>query len=180
MTRRVVITGMGTVSPLGIDPKSYWHGLITGRSGIGPLEQLDTSVFKLKFGGYVINFEPEKPIEPRAAKRLDRFAQFALVAAIAAVKESGLDIAREDPLRCGCILGSGIGGQHEYEEQHVRFMQAGPGRISPFVIPKMMNNAGAGQYLHSLRPVRPEYRHFHCVRLGRQCHRRRHALHPAR
>ena len=144
MTRRVVITGMGTVSPLGVEVKSFWQGLLAGRSGIGLIEQMDTTAFKVKFGGEVKNFDPEQFLEPKAARRIDRFAQFALVAAMAAFKDANFDLAREDPTRCGCILGSGIGGLHEYEEQHARFIHHGPGKISPFVIPKMMNNAAAG------------------------------------
>jgi 3-oxoacyl-[acyl-carrier-protein] synthase II len=144
MTRRVVITGMGTVCPGSTDLKSYWEGLVAGRSGVGPIEQMDTTKFKVKFGGEVKNFQPELYLEPRAAKRLDRFAQFAMVAAIMAVKDGGLDFASEDPFRCGCILGSGIGGLSEYEEQHRRFLEGGPGKIGPFVIPKMMSNSAPG------------------------------------
>ncbi|HEV3258603.1 MAG TPA: beta-ketoacyl-ACP synthase II [Gemmataceae bacterium] len=144
MTRRVVITGMGTVNSLCSDLKGFWQGLCTGRSGIGLIEQFDTSAFKVKFGGEVKGFEPEAILDARAARRLDRFAQFALVAAAAAVKDSGLDFGREDPYRCGVILGSGIGGLNEFEEQHGRYLSGGPGKISPFVIPKMIANAGAG------------------------------------
>jgi 3-oxoacyl-[acyl-carrier-protein] synthase II len=142
--RRTVITGMGTVCPLAYDVKNLWQGLIHGRSGIGLIHQLDTTQFKVKFGGEVPDFKPEAYLEPKAARRLDRFAQFAMIAAIEAVKESGLDFAREDPMRCGCILGSGIGGLNEYEDQHSRFIKEGASRISPFVIPKMMNNAASG------------------------------------
>jgi 3-oxoacyl-[acyl-carrier-protein] synthase II len=141
MTRRVVITGLGTVNPLGSDVKAYWDGLCAGRSGIGPIDLFDPSPFKVHFGGQVRGFAPEAVLEPRTARRLDRFAQFALVAAVAAVKDSGLDFSREDPFRCGAIIGSGIGGFSEFEEQHTRLMQGGPGRISPFLIPKIMSNA---------------------------------------
>src|SRR5947209_20518773 len=104
MTRRVVITGMGTVNSLSADLKGFWEALLAGRSGVGLIEQFDTSAFKVKFGGEVKDFHPEQLLEPRTARRLDRFAQFALVAALAAVKDSGLDFAREDPFRCGPIL----------------------------------------------------------------------------
>jgi 3-oxoacyl-[acyl-carrier-protein] synthase II len=144
MTRRVVITGLGTVNPLASDVKEFWRALCAGRSGIGGIEQIDTSAFKVKFGGEVKNFNPETVLDPKVARRLDRFAQFALVAAVAAVKDSGLDFSREDPYRCGVILGSGIGGLTEFEEQHARFMHGGPGKISPFVIPKMIPNAAPG------------------------------------
>lgn len=144
MTRRVVITGLGTVNSLCSDVPGYWKALCAGRSGIGPIEQFDTRAFKVHFGGEVKDFNPEPALDARTARRLDRFAQFALVAAINAVKDSGVDFSREDPFRCGVILGSGIGGLNEFEEQHARYLNGGPGKISPFVIPKMIANAAAG------------------------------------
>jgi 3-oxoacyl-[acyl-carrier-protein] synthase II len=144
MTRRVVITGLGTVNPLASDVKEFWRALCAGRSGISLIEQIDTSAFKVKFAGEVKNFNPETVLDAKVARRLDRFAQFALVAAVAAVRDSGLDFSREDPYRCGAIIGSGIGGLNEFEEQHARFMHGGPGKISPFVIPKMIPNAAPG------------------------------------
>src|SRR5476651_2674309 len=114
MTRCVVITGLGTVNPLASDVKSTWQGLLAGRSGIGPLEQFDTSAFKVRFGGEVKNWDPEKYLDSKTARRLDRYAQFGVVAAVEAVKDSGLDISREDPFRCGVIMGSGIGGLNEF------------------------------------------------------------------
>jgi len=144
MTRRVVITGMGTVNSLSSEVPAFWHALCAGRSGIGLIEQFDTSAFKVKFGGEVKGFDPESLLDAKTARRLDRFAQFALAAANNAVKDSGLDFSREDPYRCGIVLGSGIGGLNEFEEQHARYLSGGPGRISPFVIPKMIANAAAG------------------------------------
>jgi len=144
MTRRVVITGMGTVNPLANDVPTYWQGLLAGKSGIGLIEQIDTSPFKVKFGGEVKNFHPEQLLDSKAARRLDRFAQFALVASIQAVHDSGLDFNKEDRFRCGVIFGSGIGGLNEFEDQHAKFLQGGPGRISPFVVPKMIVNAASG------------------------------------
>jgi 3-oxoacyl-[acyl-carrier-protein] synthase II len=145
MTRRVVITGMGVVCPLGTDLKTYWDALIAGKSGIGLIELLNTTAFKVKIGGEVKHWQPEKHLEPRAAHRLDRFAQFAMVAGLEAVRDAGLDLGREDPTRAGAIVGSGIGGLTEYETQHAKFMQGGgPRGISPFVIPKMMPNSAAG------------------------------------
>jgi 3-oxoacyl-[acyl-carrier-protein] synthase II len=144
MTRRVVITGLGTVNPLASDVAGTWKALCDGRSGIAPITQFDTSAFKVHFGGEVKDFDPERYIEPKAARRLDRFAQFAMVASQGAVKDSGIDFSKYDPYRCGVILGSGIGGLNEFEEQHTRYLSAGPGKISPFVIPKMIANAAAG------------------------------------
>jgi 3-oxoacyl-[acyl-carrier-protein] synthase II len=144
MTRRVVITGLGTVNPLSSDVEQYWRSLCAGRSGVSRIEQFDTGPFKVHIGGEVKNFEPEKYLDAKSARRLDRFAQFALVASMAALKDSGLDLEREDLDRFGVVLGSGIGGLNEFEEQHARYIKGGPGRISPFVIPKMIPNAAAG------------------------------------
>jgi 3-oxoacyl-[acyl-carrier-protein] synthase II len=149
MTRRVVITGLGTVNALSCDLQGLWRALCAGKSGVGLIEQFDTKDFRVHFGGEVKNFHPEDVIEPRTVRRLDRFAQFALVASIAAVKDSGIDFSKEDPFRCGVIFGSGIGGLNEFEEQHRRYVEDGPGRISPFVIPKMIaNNAGGTISIH--------------------------------
>ncbi len=144
MTRRVVISGMGTVNPLSTDVASTWRALLAGHSGIAPILQMDTTAFRVHFGGEVKNWNPGAFFDSKAAKRLDRYAQFAIVAALEAVKDSGFDVANEDPFRCGCILGSGIGGLNEFEDQHDRFREGGPSRISPFVIPKMMGNSAPG------------------------------------
>jgi 3-oxoacyl-[acyl-carrier-protein] synthase II len=132
---------MGTVNALSADVRGFWKALLSGQSGVGRIEQFDTSAFKVHFGGEVKNFNAESRLEPKTARRLDRFAQFALVAAIDAVADSGLELGHEDPFRCGVILGSGIGGLNEFEEQHARYIKSGPDRISPFVIPKMIANA---------------------------------------
>jgi 3-oxoacyl-[acyl-carrier-protein] synthase II len=144
MTRRVVITGLGTVNSLASELKQFWNGLCAGKSGISTIQQFDTTAFKVHFGGEVKNWAPEPKIDARSARHLDRFAQFALAAAMDAVQDSGLDLAREDAFRCGTIIGSGIGGLNEFEEQHSRYLRDGPGKISPFVIPKMIANAAAG------------------------------------
>jgi 3-oxoacyl-[acyl-carrier-protein] synthase II len=145
MMRRTVITGMGAVTPLATDLRSFWDGLLSGKSGIGPIELVDTKEFKVKFGGEVKNWTPEKFFDTKAVRRMDRFSQFAMVAALEAIKDSGFEVAKEDAFRCGAIVGSGIGGLTEYEEQHTKFMQGGgPRGVSPFVIPKMMPNAAPG------------------------------------
>ncbi len=145
MMRRVVITGMGAVTPLAADLKSTWDRLLAGKSGIGPITLVDTTEFKVKFGGEVKNWQPEKFFDSKTCRRMDRFAQFAIVAALEAWKDAGIDVAKEDPFRCGAIIGNGIGGLTEYEEQHTKFLQGGgPRGVSPFVIPKMMPNAAPG------------------------------------
>jgi 3-oxoacyl-[acyl-carrier-protein] synthase II len=144
MTRRVVITGMGTLNPLANDLEGFWKALCAGKSGVGPIEQFDTSAFKVHFGGEVKNFHPETVLDAKSIRHLDRFSQFAILAAIEAVKDSGLDFKQEDPYRSGVIVGSGIGGLNEFEEQHGNYVHGGPRKISPFVIPKMIPNAAPG------------------------------------
>ncbi|HEY2786146.1 MAG TPA: beta-ketoacyl-ACP synthase II [Fimbriiglobus sp.] len=142
--RRVVVTGLGTVNPIGNTVPTYWRALLAGQSGIAPLTQFDTSQFKVKFAGEVKGFDPGAVIDGRNLRRLDRFTQFALVAADQAVKDSGIDFSILDPFKSGCILGTGIGGLNEFEDGHSTLIQKGPGRLSPFVIPKMIANAAAG------------------------------------
>jgi 3-oxoacyl-[acyl-carrier-protein] synthase II len=155
MKRRVVVTGLGTVTSLACQVSELFDRLLKGESGIHPLRIVDTERFKVKFGGDVYDWEPERwPAaflgrpdgftEKKEIKRLDRFSQFAMVAGYEAVTDSGLDFAKEDPYRCGVILGSGIGGLHEIEEQVVKLIEKGPDRVSPFVVPKMMLNAAGG------------------------------------
>lgn len=161
--RRVVITGLGTVNGLDNHVPSFWNKLLNGASGVGPITLFDTSAFKVKFGGQVRELNLEPPIDSRMARRMDRFTQFALVASIAAMKDSGLelvptagdretcfDVAGVDPFRFGVIIGSGIGGLNEFEEQHAKLITTKPGtmvpgKVSPFVIPKLMPNAASGQ-----------------------------------
>ena len=144
MRRRVVITGMGTVNPLGLNVQEYWRGLLAGRSGIAPITHFDTTEFGVRIGGEVKKFDPTVALEHRDIRRSDRFTQFAVVAAAEAIRESGLDFSKEDSFRCGCILGSGIGGIAEFEEGARTLAEKGPTRLGPFLIPKMIANAGSG------------------------------------
>lgn len=145
MSRRVVITGMGVVTGLGRDLKRFWTDLCEGKSGVGPLDLFDTTHFKVHFGGQVRDFDGDAIFGSKDARRLDRFAQFALVAAEAAVEDSGIDFSSYEPWRCGANIGSGIGGLNEFETQHRALLEKGPNKISPFTIPKLMVNAGSGQ-----------------------------------
>jgi 3-oxoacyl-[acyl-carrier-protein] synthase II len=140
----VVITGLGTVNPLALNVPDSWRALLAGKSGIAPITLFDTSQFKVKFGGEVKGFDPSGVIDARSVRKLDRFTQFALFATAEAIKDSGLDLAAEDPFRCGCILGSGIGGIAEFEDGHATLLLKGPSRVNPFVIPKMIANSAAG------------------------------------
>ncbi|MGQ9505341.1 MAG: beta-ketoacyl-ACP synthase II [Thermogutta sp.] len=144
MKRRVVITGMGVVTPLSCEVEDLWDRLCRGESGIHLIEGFDTSIFRVKFGGEIRNWDPSRYIDAKEAKRIDRFGQYALAAAIDAVRQAGLDFDREDPYRCASIIGSGVGGLGEIEMQHRRLLEKGPDRVSAFTIPKMMLNAASG------------------------------------
>jgi 3-oxoacyl-[acyl-carrier-protein] synthase II len=143
--RRVVITGMGVVTSLGDSLDRFWRGLVEGKSGVGPLTLFDTTEFKVRFGGQVPDWDPAARFGVKEARHLDRFAQFALAASIAAVDDAKIDFSQLAADQCGVIVGSGIGGLNEFETQHTTMMQKGPSRISPFTIPKLMVNAASGQ-----------------------------------
>lgn len=143
-SRRVVVTGLGAITPLGASVPLFWDGLISARSGIRSITRFDASPFDVRFGGECADFEPEKHIHARLIKRMDRFAQMAYLGAREAVTDSGLTTGSFDPPRAGVILGTGIGGLTELEDQHKRLIEKGPGRVSAFTIPKLMTNAGCG------------------------------------
>ncbi len=145
MNRRVVITGLGAVTSLSCKVDDLWQRMLRGESGIRKLSLFDTEKFKVKFGGEISNWAPtEEYVSAKDVRRIDRFTQFALIAGIDAVRQSGLDFSKEEPFNCGVILGSGIGGLHEIEEQLERLLTKGPDRVSAFLIPKMMVNAASG------------------------------------
>lgn len=145
MKRRVVITGLGTVTGLSCQVEDLWKRLCAGESGVRSIQRFDASQLRSRFGGEVCNWSTDAYLEPREAKKLDRFTQFALVAGIDAVRDSGLDFSKEDPFRCGVMIGSGIGGLQEIEVQHTRLLEKGPDKVSAFTIPKLIPNAGSGQ-----------------------------------
>ena len=142
--RRVVITGLGWVTSLGLSIDEVWKKLLEGESGIRPIKRFDTSEYETRFGGEVDDWSGGPNLDKREAKRLDRFAQFALNAAIDAVKDAGIDFSSENTWRCGAIVGSGVGGISEFAEGHLRLLEKGPARVSPFMVPKLMCNAGSG------------------------------------
>ena len=145
MKRRVVITGLGVVTSLSCQVEDLWKRLLKGESGIHEVRGFDTTRFKVRFAGEVWDWCTDGYLPPKDSKRLDRFTQFAMVAGIDAVRDSGLEFDKEDAFRCGCILGSGIGGLHEIEEQHSKLLNKGPDKVSAFTIPKLMINAACGQ-----------------------------------
>ncbi len=137
---RVVITGMGAVTPLGLSVSESWEGLVEGRSGMGPITQFDTTDFKNKIAASVKNFDPHNYMERREAKRMALFTQFALVATQEAIREAGLDLSREDPTRVGVEIGSAIGGMAIIEQQSITLAQKGPRRINPAFVPTVIIN----------------------------------------
>jgi 3-oxoacyl-[acyl-carrier-protein] synthase II len=144
--RRVVLTGLGTVNPLAHGVRRFWEELLAGTSGIRRIARFDPSPFASQIGGEVQDWTgvPRELLDPRESKRMDRFAQFAVASSIEAVKDSGLDFDREDPCRCAAIIGTGIGGLQELEDQHIRLLEKGPSKVSPFTVPKLMGNAACG------------------------------------
>lgn len=141
--RRVVITGLGWATSMGNDVTRVWQELLAGKSGIRPIQRFNVDNYEVKFGGEISDWTPHN-VDRREAKRLDRFAQFALNASIDAVNDAGIDFANENPWRCGSIIGTGIGGIEEFEAGHRKLMEKGPDRLSPFMVPKLMCNAGSG------------------------------------
>ncbi len=144
MKRRVVVTGLGVVTSLSCQVEDLWTRVLAGESGIHPLRCFDTEEFKVKFGGDIYDWDPSEFIAPKEVKRIDRFTQFAMVAGTQAIRDSGLDFAKEEPFRCGVILGSGIGGLSEIEAQMFKLFEKGPSRVSAMTVPKMMLNAAGG------------------------------------
>ncbi len=142
--RRVVITGLGCVTALSESVEELFAALCEGRSGVSLIESFDTGAYPVRFAGEIKSFDVTRYVDKREAKRMDRFSEFAVAAAIQAIQDSGLDMAKEDPYRIGAIVGTGIGGIKEIEEQHVRLLHKGPGKVSPFCVPRLMSNAASG------------------------------------
>ena len=142
--RRVVVTGLGLVSPLGIGVEPSWSAMVAGKSGIGPITLFDASTFPTRIAGEVKGFDPGQFMDRKEARRNDRFIQFALAAAGMAMQDSGLDMSKEDPELVGCIVGAGIGGLGTIEETATTFAEKGVRKIGPFFIPSLIINLAAG------------------------------------
>lgn len=143
--KRVVVTGMGVISPVGTGLNKFWDSLVKGKSGIDKITRFDTSDLPSRIAGEVRDFNPEAYIEKKELKRLDRFTQFAISATKMALEDADLDLSTVDKTRIGVILGSGIGGNATWEEQHSILLSKGPKRVSPFFIPMMIVNMASGQ-----------------------------------
>lgn len=143
--RRVVVTGVGVLTPIGNSVSEFWSHLLAGRSGIRRIDRFDVSEFPTQIAGMVENFDPEAFMDRKEARRMDRFAQFAVAAVKMALEDAGLSMADTDPERVGVYIGSGIGGLHTLMEQHQILLEKGPRRVSPFLIPMMIADMASGQ-----------------------------------
>jgi len=152
--RRVVLTGLGVVSPIGNDVETFWKSLLEGKSGVRRLACFDPAPFTSKVAAEVKDFDPSPYLSPKEIRRMDRFVQFAVVAAKQAMADSKIDMSKEDPNRIGVIVGSGIGGLHTVEAEHRQYLalgpEKGPSRMSPFLIPMLIVNMATGQISISL------------------------------
>ena len=141
---RVVVTGLGAITPIGNDVASFWQGLKDKKVGIAPITYFDTTDYKAKLAGEVKDFDPKKYMDPKAARRMEPFSQYAVAAAKEAFEDSGLDMSKEDPFRVGVIVGSGIGSLQAVEREHQKLLEKGPGRVNPLLVPMMISNMAAG------------------------------------
>ena len=151
--RRVVVTGLGMLTPLGNDVASTWQGLLEGRSGIRNITHFDTEGFGTKFAGLVNDFDVTEYISPKDAKKMDVFIQYGIAAGVQALKDSGLEVNEENAARVGVAIGSGIGGLTLIEENHVKLLNSGPRKLSPFYVPSTIINMISGHLsiMHGLR-----------------------------
>lgn len=145
MRKPVAITGLGVVSPVGIGAEAFWEGLVAGRNGAGPITHFDASAYDTRFAAEVRGFDAGEYMDRKEVRRADLFVQYGLATAALALRDSGLDLEREDRWRVGVHIGSGVGGIGTLEAQHTVLHERGPGRVSPFFIPMMIINMAAGQ-----------------------------------
>ena len=141
--RRIAVTGIGAVTPIGNDAETFWQSIKDGVCGIDKVTHFDASGYKTQIAGEVKNLNVEDYIDRKEVRKMDKYAQYAMIAATEAVKNSGLDMSKENPWKVGVITGSGIGGISTFEDQHTNLMEKGPGRVSPFFIPMMISNIAA-------------------------------------
>ena len=144
MSRRVVVTGMGAITPIGNTVEEFWKGLKEKKVGIGPITYFDTADYKAKLAAEVKGFDAKQYMDPKAAKRMEQFCQFAVAATKEALEDAGIDMEKEDPFRVGVSVGSGIGSLQALEREHKKLLEKGPGRINPLLVPLMISNMAAG------------------------------------
>lgn len=144
MSRRVVITGMGAITPIGNTVDEFWSNIKKGIVGIGPITQIDTTDYKAKLAAEVKDFDPKEYMDPKSARRMERFAQFAVAASKQALEDSELDLEKEDPFMVGVSVGCGIGSLQCMEREYKKLLDKGPNRVSPLMIPMLISNIAAG------------------------------------
>lgn len=144
MKNRVVVTGMGAITPIGNDVESFWNGLKNKKVGIGPITSFDTTNYKAKLAAEVKDFDPKKYMDFKSAKRMELFSQFAVAAAKEALEDSGIDMEKEDAFRMGVSVGSGIGSLQSVEREYKKLLEKGPNRVNPLLVPMMIGNMAAG------------------------------------
>ncbi len=142
--RRVVVTGLGAVTPIGNSVEEFWEGIREGKTGIGPITRFDAGEYKVRLVAEVKDFDPKKYMEPKMVRRMAPFAQYAVAAAKEAFADAGLDMEKEDPFRAGVIIGSGVGDLHQVELCYDKILTKGPGRVPPLMVPLMISNMAAG------------------------------------
>ena len=144
MSRRVVVTGLGAVTPIGNSAEAFWQGLKEGKVGIGPITCFDTADFKVKLAAEVKDFNPGDYMDSKNARRMEPFSRFAVAAAKMALEDCGVDLSKKDPFRIGVSVGSGIGSLQAVESGEQKLLEKGPGRVDPLLVPKMISNMAAG------------------------------------
>lgn len=144
MKNRVVVTGMGAITPIGNDVDAFWTGLKNKTVGIGPITYFDTDNYKAKLAAEIKDFDPKLYMDIKAAKRMERFSQFAVAATKQALEDAGIDMEKEDSYRVGVSVGSGIGSLQAVEREHLKLLEKGPGRVNPLLVPLMICNMAAG------------------------------------
>jgi len=142
--RRVVVTGMGAVTPIGNSVEEFWENVKQEKIGFAPITRFDASAYKCKMAAEVKDFEPEKYMDKKAARRMELFCQYAVAAAGEAIRDAGLDMEKEDPWRVGCSIGSGTGSLQAIEREYGRLLEKGPSRVGPLFVPLMISNMAAG------------------------------------
>ncbi len=143
-SRRVVVTGMGAITPIGNSVEEFWNGIKEGKTGFGPITYFDTADYRCKLAAEVKDFDPTQYMDKKAARRMEQFCQFAVAAAGQAIADAGLNMEQEDPYMVGCSVGSGIGSLQAMEREYDRLKEKGPGRVGPMLVPLMISNMAAG------------------------------------
>ena len=142
--RRVVVTGMGAITPIGNSVEEFWNGIKEGKTGFGPITYFDTADYRCKLAAEVKDFDPAQYMDKKSARRMEQFCQFAVAAAGQAISDAGLTMEQEDPYMVGCSVGSGIGSLQAMEREYDRMKEKGPGRVGPMLVPLMISNMAAG------------------------------------